>query len=1206
MSGRVLIVMRTKNRPLLLARALDSVLAQSYGDWRLVVVNDGGDAGPVDALLGVRRDAIAGRSRVIHNPASVGMEAASNIALRSEQADYAVIHDDDDSWDPAFLATTVTTLAALPDRWGGVVTRSRLIRERITADSVVEMEALEFNASLAQITIGDLAAVNQFPPISFLYRTAVLAKSGFYREDLPVLGDWEFNLRLIQQFDIRVIPAFLANWHHRVSDTPVTGYENSFQAISHDQFAAMLRNDAMRADLATGRFGLGELMSRNSAMLEDLRQRLRSSEVQTSQHLVLLQQQEAALAAGAERERLQAQHVTNLEVARQQQENSIATLRQSELHLHNAATQLRAENTELSKQIGNFAEKLSELRQDSLAREQELRISHTAQQRLHGELRSAQHTQQVLAQQLAASQAETAWERQRIAALQGSTSWRLTAPFRSVSRVLAGIFRWVGPGSWRWRRHRMTAKPLHDVEAMAGGYVATGIDPQLELVGSRRLPRGFVLASFQGANADGAHLQPFLYADGGAGFLPTPIPLVGGERVLRFLPPSSRLRIDPLEGEGNFHLDSVTLIEVGRGSLLLLRLLEAARLLIHEPRFFRRRARRLFAGLGKGNGVLRTALIDPTSLDEPYETWVRRYDRLKPADRQRIREHIEQLTARPTISVLMPVYNPPIKWLKRAIRSVREQIYPHWELCIADDASTDPAVRKVLSDASRADQRIKVVYRGINGHISAASNSALETATGEYIALLDNDDELSEHALYHMAVEIADHPGADLFYSDEDKLDADGIRYHPYFKPEWNPDLMLSQNTVGHLAVYRRSAMLAVGGFRVGFEGAQDHDLALRVSERAAPDGIRHVPYILYHWRSIEGSTARAGSEKGYAWAAGKKAVEEALNRRALAATVGEAAGGIFYRLHYALPKTPPRVSLLIPTRDRVDLLRNCVRTILERTDYPDIEIVIIDNDSEQPETLDYFREVSADKRVKILKVSGPFNFSRLNNLAARQATGQVIGLVNNDIEVSDGGWLREMVSHALRPQVGAVGAKLLYGDGRVQHGGVILGIGGIAGHFHRFADRADYGYFGRASVAQNLSAVTAACLLLRRSVFEEVGGLDEENLAVAFNDVDFCLRIRERGYRLVWTPFAELFHLESATRGSDETEARRPHFRREMLYMMKRWGAALRADPAYNPNLALDHEYPRLAFPPRTVRPWEHARIAEPAGAAAPLARSA
>ena len=569
-----------------------------------------------------------------------------------------------------------------------------------------------------------------------------------------------------------------------------------------------------------------------------------------------------------------------------------------------------------------------------------------------------------------------------------------------------------------------------------------------------------------------------------------------------------------------------------------------------------------------------------------YAAWVAAYDTLTPEIADQIRAKLAKLKKRPLISVIIPVYQDKPEqetWLVEAIESVRNQIYDNWELCIADDASKAPHVRKVLERFAKKDpRRIKVVYRETNGHISANSNSALALAHGEFIALLDHDDVIRPHALACVALELDAHPHADLIYSDEDKIDENGHRYDHYFKPDWNPDLFNVQNYVSHLGVYRTHLVREVGGFRIGYEGSQDWDLAHRVIERSAPDRIRHIPKVLYHWRSVPGSTATIISAKNYANTAAQKVLTEHFVRAGIDAKLSPTKGS-YWRMHYPIPEPAPRVTLIIPTRNRLNVLQPCVESLLAKTSYANFEVLIVDNDSDDSDTLNYLGELRTRERVRVVSFPGEFNFSAINNFGVSQTDAPVVGLLNNDLEVIHGDWLDEMVSHALRPEIGCVGAKLYYPDDKIQHAGVILGIGGVAAHAWQTHPRGHAGQAHRNFLQQNLSAVTAACLVIRREVFLKAGGLDEK-LRVAFNDVDFCLKVRAAGYRNLWTPYAELYHHESASRGKEDTLEKRDRFRGEVEVVTERWGDALVNDPAYNPNLTLTINDFTLAVPPR---PW-------------------
>ncbi len=587
----------------------------------------------------------------------------------------------------------------------------------------------------------------------------------------------------------------------------------------------------------------------------------------------------------------------------------------------------------------------------------------------------------------------------------------------------------------------------------------------------------------------------------------------------------------------------------------------------------------------QSENVHNTVLDEQKEVDNvhDYTVWISKYGNLSAEQVSLIEEEIVAWQDAPKIAILMPVYNPEQASLENAIQSVLNQYYTNFELCIADDASTEPYVRQILQTASQQDRRIKIVFREQNGHISEASNSALALVDAEFVALMDHDDLLTPDALYWVAKEIKKNPDVQLIYSDEDKMDLQGQRYAPYFKPDWNPELFLSHNFICHLGVYKTKKIRSIGGFDSSFDGAQDYDLALRYVDQLSAEQIVHIPRILYHWRAVEGSTAHGVHEKPYAEEKIAKAVISALKNKQRPAEVikHEKLPGTL-RVRYLLPDKLPLVSIVIPTRNGFNLLHRCVESIFSKTNYANYELIIIDNGSDDFITLRYLQRLQHDNRVTVIRDKSPFNYSALNNKAILQVKGEIIALLNNDLEVINEDWLDEMVGFAQHSEVGAVGAKLYYPNDTIQHAGVIVGLGGVAGHSHKHFPRVNPGYCGRLLLTQNLTAVTAACLVLRKEVYNAVGGFDEKNLPVAFNDVDFCLRIREKGFLNVWTPYAEMYHYESATRGYEDTPEKQARFTQEVDYMQQRWGDVLSIDPAYNPNLTVEREDFSFAWPPR------------------------
>lgn len=570
-------------------------------------------------------------------------------------------------------------------------------------------------------------------------------------------------------------------------------------------------------------------------------------------------------------------------------------------------------------------------------------------------------------------------------------------------------------------------------------------------------------------------------------------------------------------------------------------------------------------------------------LKRDYGSWLANFDKMTDDTRNEIARRAKAFPLRPLISILMPVYNPPAEFLNQAIWSVRNQLYENWELCIADDNSSNSKIREMLGSHADQDSRVKLILRDENGHISAASNSALSLATGQYIGFLDHDDMLSVNALYHVVSEINRNPELKMIYSDEDKVDERGHRFDPHFKSDWNPELLFSHNYVCHFIVYKSDVLRNVGGLRTGYEGSQDYDLILRILKHVSAEQISHIPKILYHWRALPGSTARSSEEKNYSSEAGLKALQDYFQEvnPDIHVEIGPVPNS--YRVRYPVPTPCPLVTIIIPTRDKLKLLKNCLNSILAKTTYANFEILIVNNRSEHIETISYLESIQEiHENVRGINYDHDFNFSGINNFAVPHANGDIVALVNNDIEVINPDWLTEMVSYACRLEVGCVGAKLYYSNGRLQHGGVILGIGGVAGHSHKgYASKAN-GYFSRLKLTQNLSAVTAACLVVRKKVYEKVGGFDEQNLKVAFNDVDFCLKVRELGLNNVWTPYAEMYHLESESRGQEDNPEKQERFVSEVHHMIACWGQKLLNDPYYNPNLTLEADDFSLAWPPR------------------------
>lgn len=534
------------------------------------------------------------------------------------------------------------------------------------------------------------------------------------------------------------------------------------------------------------------------------------------------------------------------------------------------------------------------------------------------------------------------------------------------------------------------------------------------------------------------------------------------------------------------------------------------------------------------------------------------------------KRNISKLTDKPLFSIIMPVYNPRIDLFSKTLDSVIAQVYGYWELCLADDLSSDPEVRETIEKYCHADARIKAVYREENGHISKASNSALELATGTYAVLMDHDDILREDALYEMALALNKEGGADIIYSDEDKIDEWGIHSEPHFKPDWCPDNLLSRNYLGHVCAFKTAQIRDVGGWRIGFEGSQDYDLLLRYSE--IYNRVVHIPEVLYHWRIHSGSAAMSEAVKPYAYRAAQMALSEAMQRRGMEATVDFLDSFRGYSIRFALKNKNAKVSIIIPSRNKSDLLRKCLRSIERKSTYRNFEIIVIDNNSDQGDFFSLMKQYSRQSKTqfKCVRDDGVFNFSRLINLGRKNASGEFLVLLNNDTEVISPDWLEAMMEHVQRKEIGVAGAKLLYDNDTIQHAGVIVGLGGAAGHVLVGEDRHGPGYFNYVNMLNTYSALTGACFMVRTSVFDEVNGFDEI-FTTEYNDVDFCLKVMEAGYRNLYVPHCELYHFESISRGHPHStnESYKKHVREVNLFR-KKWKDYVEKDPCYNPNLSL------------------------------------
>ena len=566
----------------------------------------------------------------------------------------------------------------------------------------------------------------------------------------------------------------------------------------------------------------------------------------------------------------------------------------------------------------------------------------------------------------------------------------------------------------------------------------------------------------------------------------------------------------------------------------------------------------------------------------PKEFWIRLHERFEPEEvpygpwYQAYVPDQETLEAqknhkfdyRPLISIAVPAYQTPVEFLKQMIESLISQTYPEWELCIANASPDNEEMQRVLADYSAKDSRVRFCNLKENLGIAENTNRAFSMAKGEFMGLLDHDDLLAPNALYEIVQALQDHPQADALYTDEDKVTTElDEHFQPHLKPDFNLDLLRSNNYICHFFVVRRSIVEKAGGFRKEFDGAQDYDFIFRCTENARE--VLHVPEILYHWRTHKASTADNPASKMYAFEAGKRAIEANLERTGTKGVVSHTQDLGFYRVKYPV-QGKPLVSVIIPNKDEKETLQTCMEMLNNNTSYQNFEIIIIENNSTTDEIFRYYKELSKDPRIHLLRWGKEFNYSAINNFGVAHAKGEYLLFLNNDVKSINPDWMEEMLGACQRPEVGGVGAKLIYPDNTIQHAGCVVGMGGIAGHMFVDMPADRTGYLHKASLLQDMSAVTAACLMMKKEVFEEAGGFTED-LAVAFNDVDLCLKVRKNNHLIVYDPYAKLYHMESKTRGAEDSKEKVRRFQTEIEYMRCHWLDILKnGDPYYNKNLSL------------------------------------
>ena len=896
----------------------------------------------------------------------------------------------------------------------------------------------------------------------------------------------------------------------------------------------------------------------------------------------------------------------SLEAALRKRDDSEQALRAELVNKERSAEAMRSEIARLTEQIDAERERSG---REAATTAQTIELLSSEVRQLESQLRDKDRQVQEREHQL-----------QRIRRTLG---WRLLSRYGRVKYgVLLPVYRWILHlfQVLLRRAYHPALEPIHELRQFDadGVWESTGRDPQFNLSG--KWPRGWVEVSLDIETETDVVGRPRLYVDRGAGYTEIESYDLGtvaeGKGSVWLGLDVVALRLDPFECASRFRIKTLALKPVqpfraspkgashrARDEFSLKQFAKFARARARSFRQKNGRAPGLFELPAAVRRTLRAwnqthrngslsnlapsiaaasathAFALPAPLD-PYDAWLE-VNEWNARRESLLRERLSAAPALPLLSVVMPVYNPVPEFLDKAIASVADQVYQNWELCIADDASTDPAIREILRRWMSREPRIRVTFREENGHISRATNSAAEMASGDYMALMDHDDEITPDALGEVALYLAENPATDVLYSDDDKINAQGQRFAPQFKPDWSPELLLSYMYFSHLFVLRRKLFLETGGLREGYEGSQDYDLALRVTENAGYVG--HIPRVLYHWRVAPGSTASSGGAKPDSFRAGSQAVQDALDRRGVHARTYQpdwavrTSCGIFA---HEFPDDGPRVAIIIPTKNKLSVLKSCIKS-LEKTSYRNYEVVIVDNESDEPDTLEFLHR-TRHKVLRIPNSDGRFSFAAVNNRAAEQIVADYLLFLNNDTEVVTPEWLTQMAGYLGMTGVGAVGARLRFPNGRIQHAGIVHGYyNGRAGPAFKLSPASTHGYLSYKIVARNYSAATAACLLTRRDLFLSLGGFDERTFAVAYNDVDYCYRLRAAGYRVVYCPAAELIHHEGYSRGFGDNPAETAAFRKKYAGMR---------DPFYNPNLSLANE--RFAVDARTLAPETTRRI--------------
>jgi len=1131
------VIVRTQNRPNLLVRALQSLAAQSYPRVEAIVVNDGGCN--IDNVLKRFEKLLTGGLHYIEHKTAQGRTRAANAGIEAATGEWLAFLDDDDTFETEGLSRLARFIP-----WDKTVIYGQVHLLKMQGEAKQSQRIGLF----AEAYNPDILLLNNYVPICayICKRERVLAIKGF-DEDFEYLEDWDFFYRLTRGQGVQYVAQVVSNycvW----GESYTTGKNATQETINRERFFSkhlpnLTPAELQRASLAfvqlrdtkqdTLRQEYQETLSQTEAHKQEIEQTLQQQTTQHADTVHTLQEHNQQLLQ--ENQRLGAEQV----LFQERLSNAQAQLKDLHQQLNNA-------NKKIPLLMEEQAKKYNKLQSAFLAKEQALNSADTRQQACSNE-------KQYFIDQVQQCQQHS----------------------EELSQHIQYLERHQKKTTQRWTQR--TNELLQHV-ALPIAFEHT--DWTLDLNTYGWTP---IMQVFAGHNSDVYDLTP-AYED-----LEFPLPVTQNKTLRWSIDWPHQSQIDVLL------LKTGTYLRKNRCTLeLQITPLDQenaepihARLDGKNAKDHNFAAFNLSRPLGSGRYLCELQSPDTDNAENLLGIWLtsnhKRRAGLISSHYHYVEPHVESLSKdleklqyKPLISVLIPTYNTPAIYLRACLESIFTQIYPNWEICISDDASTQPQVKSILEEyQSRFPDKVKVHYGEVNQHISGSSNAALELVEGEFVALLDHDDLLTVDALLEIVhcLNEADNPDTiDVIYSDEDKWDeSNQVFDEPHFKPDWSPENLRGQMYIGHLGVYRSSRMREVEGFRLSVVGSQDWDLALRITELGGE--VKHVPKVLYHWRKHGGSTAGDIGQKNYAVQAGLQVVRDALEREEHGGKAEFAFGSSHILVHYPVPEAEQAlVSIIIPNKDQAELFKVCVNSIIENNTYKNWEIIVVDNGSQSKAIKKLYKKYEnklGKAQFRVHWEVAPFNFSRMVNLGAKEAKGEYFLLLNNDTQViSPANWLEEMVGYVRRKPIGGVGCKLLYPDNTLQHAGIVCGLGGVANHSHKFYPVESPGYIGRLNIVSNYSGSTAACLMVRREVWEELNGFDE-TLQVAFNDVDFCLRILDAGYRHVVLPHVWLYHFESKSRGVEDNPVKQQRFAGEVETMEQRWKTSyIEHDPYYSPHL--------------------------------------